>query len=110
MVALERWMALFNLLSSASSPNDEQGLKWQSQANASFLELMENYYRIERLATLAPSKGSAAKAAATKILESTEKASKTRRVPLGDLRLEIDAFNHAVREAHAEMLASRAPV
>lgn len=73
MVALERWMTLIHFICDAAEPNGEQGMKWQVQANALLLELVENYYRIERLAVLAPSKATAAKAAATKILESTEK-------------------------------------
>ena len=69
--------------------------------------LVENYFRIQRYSALAPSRGSAAEAAATLILASTEKLTKTRTGNLGDLRREIDAFNQAVRAAHAEMLESR---
>lgn len=109
MVSVERLMTLYHFLSNSADPNDQQGMEWQRQANALLPGLVENYFRIQRLAVLAPSRGAAAEVAATQILESTEKLTKTRTGNLGDLRREIDAFNQAVREAHSEMLASRNP-
>jgi len=110
MVALERLMTLYHFISHLADQNDEQGTQWGREANALLPEIFENYLRIQRLAVLAPSNGPAAEAAATKILESTEKATKTRSMHFGDLRSDIDAFNQAVREAHSEMLAFRDPL
>jgi hypothetical protein len=107
IVSVERLMTFYQFLSNAADPNDRQGMEWQQQANALLPVLLEHYFRIQRLVLLARSRGSAAEAAATRILESTEKLTKTRTGNLGDLRREIDAFNQAVREAHSEMLASR---
>ena len=59
------------------------------------------------LVVLAPSKGPAAGKAAVQIVESVQQLTKTKMGNLGDIRSEIDVFNRAVREAHAEMLASR---
>jgi hypothetical protein len=107
MVSVERLMTLYHFLSDAADPNDQLGMERQRQANALLPALVEEYFRIQRLAVLAPSTGSAAERAATQIVESIEKLTKTRTGNLGDLRREIDAFNQAVREAHSEMLASR---
>jgi hypothetical protein len=107
MVSVERLMTFYHLISGAADQNDQQSTEWALQANALHPVLIENYFRIQRLAVLAPSGGSAAEAAATQVLESIEKLTKTRTGNLGDLRREIDAFNRAVRSAHAEMLASR---
>lgn len=109
MVALESLMTRYHFISHLADQNDEQGTQWGLEANALLPVHLENYYRIQRLAALAPLKGPAAEAAATKILENTEKATKTRKMHVGDLRSDIDAFNQAVREAHSEMLASRNP-
>ena len=109
MVALERLMTRYHFISHLVDQNDEQGTQWGREANALLPELFENYLRIQRLAVLAPSNGAAAEAAATRILESTERATKTREMHFGDLRSDIDAFNQAVREAHSEMLTSRDP-
>ena len=56
-----------------------------------------------------PAKGPTVKVAANRILQITEKATKTRLVPLGDFRHEIDVFNQSVREAHSETIASQDP-
>jgi hypothetical protein len=82
-------------------------MEWPRQTNALLSILMENYFRIQRLVLLAPSKGPAAEAAATRIVESCEKMTKTRMFHMGELRRDMDAFNRAVREAHSEMLAWR---
>jgi hypothetical protein len=107
MVSLERLLTLYYFLSNAADPNDEQGTNWALEANSLLPVLFENYVRIKRLAALAPSSGPAAEAAATQILESTEKLTKTRRFNLDDIRREIDVFNQTVRAAHSEMLSRR---
>lgn len=107
MVSVERLMTIYRFLSDAADPNDQVGMDRQLQANALLPTLVEYYFRIQRLAVLAPSTGSTAEKAATQIVASIVKLTTARTGNLRDLRLEIDAFNYAVREAHAEMLASR---
>jgi hypothetical protein len=82
-------------------------VKWAKEANALLPTLIENHFRIQRLIVLAPSKGTAAGKAAVQIVESVQQLTKTKMGNLADLRGEIDVFNRAVREADAEMLASR---
>jgi hypothetical protein len=107
MITVERYMTIFHFLAHAADPNDQAGMAWQQQANALLPALVENHYRIQRLAALAPSKGSAGGKAAVQIVESVGRLTKTKMGNLDDIRREIDIFNNAVREAHSEMLASR---
>jgi len=109
MVSVERLMTFYHLISGAVDQNDQQSNEWARQANAEHPVLVENYFRIQRLAVLAPLRGPAAESAATELVASIEKLTKTRTGNLDDLRREINAFNQAVRTAHAEMLASRDP-
>ena len=70
-------------------------------------ELMEIYFRIQRLAALAPSSGPVAVSAATQIYNSMFELTRTKTAEVADLRRDVDTFNQAVRVAHAEMLASK---
>jgi hypothetical protein len=107
MVSVERLMAFYSLLSTMAAPNDQWGMGLQRQANDLLPVLRENFFRIQRLVALAPSKGSGAEAAANSITTGVSQLTKTRQGDLTALRREIDEFNRAVREAHSEMLASR---
>jgi hypothetical protein len=107
MVSIERVMALFVFLTIAVDPNDEAGTEHARKINALMPELYENYFRITRLSSFAQSKGQAAVDAATQLRDSIFELTRTRTGNVNDLRREIDAFNQAVRIAHAEMLASR---
>ncbi len=95
-------MTLYALISQAADQNDDQSAKWALQANEVHPALVENYFRVQRLALLAPSLGTEAD-----VVERISRLTRDRVGNLSDLRGDIDAFNKAVRQAHAEMLASR---
>ena len=107
MVSVERLLALYWLLGDAPDPNDQSGTELQRQANALLPILVENRFRIQRLVALAPSKGLAAYTAANRVFEEVAKVTQTRKANVEELRGHIDAFNHAARKAHSEMLASQ---
>jgi len=71
--------------------------------------LVENRFRIRRLAALAVSEGPAACAAADRVFEIVAAATHTKAFDVVGILGEIDNFNQAAQRAHSEMIASRSP-
>lgn len=107
MISVERLLACLVLTTSRKDPNDPEGVKLQEQINALLFVFLENRYRIQRLAILAPSKGPRAEEAANDLYASIQQFFATKVANVEEIRRMIDSFNTAVRAAHAEMIASR---
>jgi hypothetical protein len=108
MVSVEHIKTYALLITGSNDRNDAKGMNWQQEINAALEVLIENRYRIQRLAVLAPSRGSAAEKAVDDLFSRIQEFTVTKKANLDDIRGKIDTFNRAVREAHSEMIASRA--
>jgi hypothetical protein len=104
MSSTERYMSALNQLQGMKDPNGTFGTKLQEELSELNVRLGELHLRIQRLAYFAPRKGRAAIQAATDVqdylglLVRNMKGSFDRVISLQS------SFNHAVRDAHAEML------
>jgi hypothetical protein len=107
MASVERLMTCLVFIVNTKDPNGLEGTEWQRNLNATLPVLVENHYRIQRLAALAPSMGPAAKRAAAALFESIQEFTVSKETNIEELRDKIDKFNFAVRDAHSEMIASR---
>ncbi len=107
MVSVEHWMACLILLVNSKELNSPEGMELQSEMNAGVSSILENRFRIQRLALLASQTGSGAEKAAGDLFAMIRDFTVTRVTNVEELRKKIDEFNQAVRKAHAEMIAQR---
>jgi hypothetical protein len=107
MVSVEHIMTYAFLLISDKDEKSPKRMEWQEEMNKALDVLVENRYRIDRLAVLAASKGPVSQQAADDLFNSVRELFNSKRINLNELRDKIDAFNRAVRDAHSEMIASR---
>jgi hypothetical protein len=107
MVSVEHIMTYAFLLICDKDEKSPKRLEWQEEMNNALDVLVENRYRIDRLSTLAASKGQDSQKAADELFDSVRVLFNSKRVDLGEIKSKITKFNHAVRAAHSEMIASR---
>lgn len=105
MVAVEHLMTSFVFLTDAAKPNDSQGMIHQHEVIETLPVILENLYRIQRLAALAAAKGPAAERAASDLFKNIQELIATKKGNVEELRRKIDSFNLTVREAHSEMIS-----
>ena len=107
MISVEHIMTYAFLLISDINESSPKRMEWQEEMNKALDILVENRYRIGRLAVLATSKGTASQKAADDLFDSVRELFNSKRINLNELRDKIDTFNRTVRDAHSEMIASR---
>ena len=107
MVSVEHIMTYAFLLISDKDEKSPKRTEWQEEMNKALDMLVENRYRIDRLAVLAASNGPVTQKAADDLFNSVRELFNSKRINLIELRDKTDTFNRAVREAHSEMIASR---
>ncbi len=107
MVSVEHWMACLIMLVNSTEPNGPRGMELQDQVNATVAAILENRYRVQRLALLAPRTGSDAEKAASDLFEMIRDFTVTKKTNVEELRKNFDEFNQAARAAHSEMIAPR---
>lgn len=78
----------------------------QRHVNTTIAAILENLYRIKRLALLAPQQGALVEGLGTGLFEMIHDFTTTKKLNIDELRHMIDEFNRAVRDAHSEMIAT----
>jgi hypothetical protein len=104
MLAVERCMALLNVLQSAPDPNDEFGGRCQKEITDLIPQISELELRIRRYTALAPNKGGEVGKAAKATVDCLGDMVRQRQGSFDTLFQRISDFNHAAMLAHREIL------
>jgi hypothetical protein len=104
MQSTERYMAVLKQLQGMANANSTFGTKLQEELNDLNVRLGELGLRIQRFAYYAPSKGHEAIRASTAVHAYLHQMMTNLQGSFDQLIALQNAFNRAVREAHAEML------
>jgi len=104
MRSTERYMSALNQLQSMQNPNGSFGTKLQEELSALNVRLGELHLGITRLAYFAPNWGPSAVNTATAVQDYLGEIVRSIKGSFDKLVSLENAFNQAVREAHAEML------
>ena len=104
MQAVEKELALLTILSSSKDKNGELGAEWQKEASCILPIISELELRIRRSIVFAPQTGDTVTAAASKCTAQLSKLISSGQGSVDPIISEMNAFNVASHEAHAEML------
>ena len=104
MQALERDLALLTVLAGLNDPNGQFGTELQNQISHLHPTLSELELRIRRSVVFAPVRGAAVTLAAGECIRLVGALIAARKGSVDEIIIEMNRFNLASRNAHAEML------
>ena len=104
MRSTERYMSILNQWQGMADPNGVHGTNLQEELNTLNVRLGELHLAIGRLSYFAPKKGPVAIQTATAVQDYLGEVVRSLKGSFDRLISLQNAFNQAVREAHAEML------
>ncbi|MBS1157994.1 MAG: hypothetical protein H6R15_413 [Proteobacteria bacterium] len=104
MRSTERYMSILNQFQLITDPDGVHGTKLQEELSLLNVRLGELHLAIRRLSYFAPTKGLDAIKTATSVQDYLAELIRSRKGSFDKLISLQNAFNQAVREAHAEML------